>query len=171
MLLPAFARAKAHVESAICANNLKQIGIAFKTWALDHNGQFPFNVSTNSGGTLELCAPNPDGSDRNTALHFMVMSNEMSTPFILTCPAVRNYSSSGNPPAYAVNFQHLQPANVTYLLHTGSAVNPSNPAAVLAVCPACGNVLLVDGSVQRGPGVRSRPAPFAPNQPLKLQRR
>ena len=49
-------RQQEQAPSSDCANNLKEIGIAFKTWALDHNDQFPFNVSTNSGGTLR-CAP------------------------------------------------------------------------------------------------------------------
>jgi hypothetical protein len=156
MLLPALSRAKGRAQSISCANNLKMIGIAFKTWALDNHDQFPFNVSTNSGGTLEWCAPGPDGYDRNAALHFMVMSNELSTPAILICRA------SPNSPAF--NFQNLQPANVTYLLRTGPAVNDSNPAAVLALCPVCGNVLLVDGSVQRRPNLRTKPPLFTPTK-------
>jgi len=135
-----------------CADHLKEIGIAFKTWALDHNDQFPFNVSTNSGGTLELCARRADGYDRNAALHFRVMANELSTPRILICP---NDSSKGRSPAS--DFRNLQPANVTYLLHTGPDVNDTNPEAVLVVCPLCKNVLLVDGSVQRRPGIQTGP--------------
>ncbi|MGA2657008.1 MAG: DUF4190 domain-containing protein [Verrucomicrobiota bacterium] len=163
MLLPALARAKGRAQSIICANNLKQVGVAFKIWALDHNDQFPFNVGTNSGGTLELCAPGPDGYDRNAALHFMVMSNELSTPLILVCRA------SPNSPAFS--FQNLQSANVTYLLHTGPGINETNPAAVLAVCPVCKNVLLVDGSVQRRPNVQPKSALFSPTLPLKPERR
>jgi competence protein ComGC len=159
MLLPALSQAKARAQSINCANNLKQVGIAFKVWALDHNDRFPFNVSTNSGGTLELCARGADGYDRNAALHFMAMSNEISAPLILVCPAARDKSSGGKSPAF--NFQNLQSANVTYLLRTGPAINPTNPAAVLAVCPVCGNVLLVDGSVQQRPNVRPKPAPLA----------
>src|ERR1017187_9579944 len=66
-----------------CVNNLKQIGLSFRIWALDNDGHFPFNVSTNSGGTMEFCAMGPDGFDRNAALHFQVMSNELSTPLLL----------------------------------------------------------------------------------------
>src|ERR1035441_9814531 len=36
-----------------CQNNLKQIGLSLRTWAIDNDGQFPFNVSTNAGGTRE----------------------------------------------------------------------------------------------------------------------
>ena len=59
-----------------CSNNLKQIGLAFRTWAIDNDGQFSFNVSTNAGGTMELCVRGSDGFDTNAALHFQVMSNE-----------------------------------------------------------------------------------------------
>src|SRR5258706_9017549 len=41
MLLPALARAKARAQRINCTNNLKQIGIAFKTWALDNGDVFP----------------------------------------------------------------------------------------------------------------------------------
>jgi hypothetical protein len=169
LLLPALARAQALAQSINCANDLKQVGAAFRVWALDHHDQFPFNVSTNSGGTLELCAPGADGYDRNAALHFMVMSNELSTPGLLLCPAASTRSSSHNLPAS--DFRNLQSANVTYLLHTGPGINLTNPAAVLAFCPVCKNVLLVDGSVQRGPSVRSRWPPFTPTQPLEPERK
>jgi hypothetical protein len=87
MLLPALSQAKGKAEEIRCANNTKMIGLSFRTWAIDHSDQFPFNVSTNQGGTLELCAPGPDGFDKNAAMHFLVMSNELSTPSILVCPA------------------------------------------------------------------------------------
>src|SRR5690349_8253126 len=64
-----------------CTNNLKQIGLAFRTWALDNNDQFPFQVSATNGGTMELT-----GSGI-ASVHFQVMSNELSTPKILLCPA------------------------------------------------------------------------------------
>ncbi len=35
-----------------CVNNLKQIGIAFRTWALDNADKYPCNVGTNAGGGL-----------------------------------------------------------------------------------------------------------------------
>ena len=65
-----------YAQRITCVNNLKQIGLAFRTWEIDHDGQFPFNVSTNAGGTVELCARGTDGFATNAALHFQVMSNE-----------------------------------------------------------------------------------------------
>jgi prepilin-type processing-associated H-X9-DG protein/prepilin-type N-terminal cleavage/methylation domain-containing protein len=64
-----------------CTNNLKQIGLAFRTWALDNNDKFPMQVSVTNGGTMELV------ESGSVFQHFQVMSNELSTPKILFCPA------------------------------------------------------------------------------------
>jgi hypothetical protein len=142
MLLPALSQAKGKAQSINCANNMKQIGLAFRTWAIDHDDNFPFNVSTNKGGTLELCVLGSDGFDRNAALHFQVMSNELSTPKILVCPA----DGKRQP---ALDFLGLQPAYVSYKLRTGSDINETHPDQILAICPIHNNVLRSDGSVQR----------------------
>src|ERR1019366_8554144 len=141
MLLPALSQAKDKAQRISCANNMKQIGLAFRVWAIDHDDSFPFNVSTNKGGTLELCLLGSDGFDRNAAFHFQVMSNELSTPKILVCPADGKKQS-------ALNFEGFQPENVSYKLRTGTNVSDVNPSQVLAVCPIHNNVLLCDGSVQ-----------------------
>ena len=141
MLLPALSRAKGKAQRISCANNMKQIGLSFRTWAIDNNDSFPFNVSTNKGGTLELCLPGSDGFDRNAAFHFRVMSNELSTPKILVCPA----DAKKQP---ALNFESLQPANVSYQVFSGTNISDVNPNQVLAVCLIHNNVLLCDGSVQ-----------------------
>jgi hypothetical protein len=141
MLLPALSQAKSRAQKVNCSNNMKQIGLAFRTWAIDNSDNFPFNVSTNKGGTLELCLPGSDGFDRNAAYHFQVMSNELSTPKILVCPA-------DSTKQMALNFANLQPANVSYQVCSGKNVSDVNPNQVLAVCLIHNNVLLCDGSVQ-----------------------
>jgi len=142
MLLPALAKAKSKAQSINCRNNMKQIGLASRVWAIDNDGNFPFNVSTNQGGTLELCSPGSDGFDRNAVFHFRVMSNELSTPKILVCPAdIRKKA--------ALNFESLQPENVSYQICSGTNVSEVNPATVMAICPIHNNVVLCDGSVQQ----------------------
>ena len=133
-----------------CDNNLKQIGLAFRTWAIDNGDQFPFNVSTNAGGTMEFCATGADGFDSNAVLHFQVMSNELSTPILLVCPK----DSSRKP---AARFPSLQATNVSYRLHSGTNLNENNPTAVLALCPVDGNTLHCDGSVTVGKADREPP--------------
>jgi hypothetical protein len=123
-----------------CVNNLKQIGLSFRQWALDNADQYPFNVSTNTGGTMEFCARESDGFDRNAALHFLVMSNEMNTPILLVCPKDRSKK-----PAH--DFSSVQGSNVTYRLRSGTNLSEANPKAVLIVCPIDGNILYCDGTV------------------------
>ncbi|HOC55731.1 MAG TPA: DUF4190 domain-containing protein [Verrucomicrobiota bacterium] len=158
MLLPALARAKDRAQRIQCANNMKQIGLAIRVWAIENEDSFPFNLSTNRGGTLELCLPGSDGFDRNTACHYRVMSNELCTPKILVCPADTKKQA-------AFNFSSLQPGNVSYSLCSGTNVSEVNPSVVLAICPIHNNVLLCDGSVQqitksrRGARQRTGPSP------------
>ncbi len=149
MLLPALAKAKSRAQQINCTNNMKQIGLAFKVWAIDHNDQFPFNVSTNAGGTMQLSQRSPDGTDRNSFLHLQVMSNELSSTKILVCPADTKQPASA--------WQAMQAANVSYQVYSGENVNDTNPQQVLAVCPIHKTIVRVDGSVQSGTSMgRSR---------------
>jgi hypothetical protein len=56
-----FADAEARAERIACINNLKQIGLAARIWANDHNGQYPAD--------------------------FMSMTNELQSWKLLQCPA------------------------------------------------------------------------------------
>jgi len=89
ILLPTLSRAKARSSRISCVCNLKQVGVAFRTWALDHNDNYPMQVSITNGGTMELIG-NP--ANPMVFAHFAVMSNELSTPKILFCPSDRDRS-------------------------------------------------------------------------------
>src|SRR6185369_2352556 len=79
-------QAKAEAQSIACVNNLKQIGLAVRIYASDHNGVFP-----------------PD---------FISMKNELNTPKILFCPgdpgAVRVSDWSQLDPAL-ISYRFLNP--------------------------------------------------------------
>ena len=91
MLLPALARAKAHAKRISCVNNLKQIGVAFRTWALDNGDAYPARVSAANGGYADFVGTRlvttSQITSQGTFGYFMVMSNELSNPKILICPA------------------------------------------------------------------------------------
>src|SRR5438477_7577326 len=53
MLLPALAKAKARAQRINCTNNLKQTGLAFKTWLLDNQDQYPMAVDQAQGGASQ----------------------------------------------------------------------------------------------------------------------
>ena len=131
------------------ANHLLQIGVAFRLWEGNHNGQYPWNVSVTNGGVKELCQTGTDGFEKNPAAVFMVMSNELSTTRILVC---------ANDPdkQLAPDFQHLTANNISYELRTGPDVSNTNPQAILAIDPINGIVLRCDGIVQRDNNYKRR---------------
>src|SRR5947209_20405159 len=56
MLLPALAKAKAKAQRIKCVNNLKNVGLAFRIFSTDNGDRFPFQISTNDGGSSEYTA-------------------------------------------------------------------------------------------------------------------
>jgi len=94
--LPALARTRAQAQRIACSNNLKQVGVAFRTWSMDYAGNFPMNVA--GGGTTPAAQDAGGAAGVATAgatymYHiFRCMSNELSTPKILYCPAEQDGS-------------------------------------------------------------------------------
>jgi prepilin-type N-terminal cleavage/methylation domain-containing protein len=92
MLLPALARAKARAQRINCTSNLKQIGVAFKTSALDNNDRYSMNVPVGEGGPPHQSVMGPSRAAVAANAGYMyelfgVMSNELSTPKVVTCPS------------------------------------------------------------------------------------
>jgi prepilin-type processing-associated H-X9-DG protein len=116
IFLPTLARSKARSSRVGCTNCLKQIGLGFRTWALDNDGLFPMRESITNGGTMELV------SSGSVSPHFQVMSNELSTPRILVCP-------NDTHRMYATSFHsNLKDTNLSYFINVDAVVeNGSSP--------------------------------------------
>src|SRR5437870_12607688 len=92
LLLPGSKRSDQRIN---CVNNLKQVGLSFRTWALDNGDQNPMRVGIGAGGCSDYLASggtarnvNPSQvTSRGVFDVFMVMSNELSTPKIILCPS------------------------------------------------------------------------------------
>jgi prepilin-type processing-associated H-X9-DG protein len=81
ILLYYYPRVTSSAIHVACLNDLKQIGLYYRTWASDHSGRFPMQVSVTNGGTLELI------QSPSVFPHFQIMSNEIQTAKVLLCPA------------------------------------------------------------------------------------
>jgi len=89
MLLPALAKAKAKAQRISCVNNLKQIGLAYRQFALDQNGIFPWGVDVSLGGS----STNTYFVSDYTYRHFVAISNELgNSPKVILCPSDRERS-------------------------------------------------------------------------------
>jgi prepilin-type N-terminal cleavage/methylation domain-containing protein len=144
MLLPALARAKARAQRINCVNNLKQVGLSFRTWALDNGDLYPMRVGKGAGGASDMIQSG--GQPRvvqptqiasfGVFSVFMVMSNELSTPKILLCPAeyesVRQASTTfaGTiPPNTAAQVPYTNDLNTSYFI--GVDAQDTNPQMFL----------------------------------------
>jgi competence protein ComGC len=115
VFVPATNRNKDRSRRASCANNLIMVGLAFKTFGLDSVDQYPFNLEAKNGGSLEAL------STGEVFRHFQALSNELSTPKILVCPADSRQA--------VTNFLALANSNVSYFI--GLDAKYSTPATLL----------------------------------------
>jgi len=101
-----------------CGNNLKQIGLAYRIWAGDNNGKYPMQVSVTNGGTMELA------NGRNAWINLFVMSNELSTPKLLYCPADNDHVRATN---FTTDFNN---SKISYFV--GLDANTNSPQVFLS---------------------------------------
>ena len=117
-VVPYFAaRGNRRISRVGCVTNLKQVGLAARMWSNDNSDRFPWQVSTNQGGTMEFAA-SPE-----VFRHFRVMSNELNSPRILFCPNDRERLRADT------FFQTLANSNVSYFV--GLDANETRPQSIL----------------------------------------
>ena len=85
MLMPA-SHAYGKARRISCVNNIKQIGLANWTWAEDHGRHFPSHASITNNDTIVSLSDGITPS-RLALWNFLIISNELTTPKILCCPA------------------------------------------------------------------------------------
>jgi competence protein ComGC len=165
VLFPSLAYQKRHARQRDCIKNLKQVGVAYRTWTLDGGDRYPAQVDVKSGGAKE------EVEKGHVFLNFLVMSNELITPKILVCP-----QDDGKLPAKNFN-SRFSDTNVSYFVGADAVdtfpqmflngdrnlafenkplppgifiwtSNKSDLSWTKTIHNSCGNVGLADGSVQ-----------------------
>ena len=111
MFIPGLGNAQQKAEMVNCANNLKQTGLAYRIWAEDNGGKYPMELSVTNGGTLELM------ETADAWRTYQVMSNELSTPRFLFCPADEEH------PMYATNFSADLQGKISYFIGVDAGTN------------------------------------------------
>jgi prepilin-type N-terminal cleavage/methylation domain-containing protein/prepilin-type processing-associated H-X9-DG protein len=109
IILPAFDGRASKAPRITCVNNLKQIDLAYRVWPRFQSDKYPMQVSIKQGGAMELVATG------NVAANFLVMSNELSTPKILICPADTSRFAATN---FTAGFDN---SNVSYFVGVDAA--------------------------------------------------
>ena len=165
LLLPALAAARLKSSKLGCVNNLKEISLAYRIWEGDNYDIYPMAVSCTNGGAMEQAMTD------NVAAVFLVMSNELSTPKLLSCPednehfAVTNFSTgfSARNISYFINIDARE-ANPQMLLMGDDNFEidgvPVKPGILklktnqqirwtAARHKFVGNIAITDGSVQQ----------------------
>lgn len=95
LLLPALAKAKAKASRISCVNNLKQVGLSFRIFANDNGDLYPMKVQTDFGGAADAVTPAGSASGQLLYRIFQVMSNELSVPKTVACPADTRQVATG----------------------------------------------------------------------------
>jgi hypothetical protein len=97
-----------------CVANLKEIGFGFRLFEVDHSDLLPQEVGQTNGGTLEIAA------SASSLAHFLSISNELSSPKILVCPADTRVAGQ--------SWNSLKSTNVSYAVFLDTkSDNPGGP--------------------------------------------
>ncbi len=133
LVVPGLVLAKAKANRITCVSHLKCVGLAFRIFSTDNRGDFPWRLS-GTNGTKDILS-DPTAGWR----HFQFVSNELSTPLILSCPSDRKRSRVSS-------FASFGPGNLSYFL--GLLAEESEPQTIL-----CGDRNLTTNGMTIGSGL------------------
>src|SRR4051812_38078071 len=103
LLLPAFIQPPNGRWRMQCMSNLKEVGLAIRTFSNDHQDKFPWAVPKARGGSLEYAG------STEVFRHFLAVSNELTSPKVLCCPKDRERSKQSQ-------WNYVSNPNVSYFV-------------------------------------------------------
>jgi prepilin-type processing-associated H-X9-DG protein len=117
LLLPAIEGARSRSKGVKCMSQLQQIGVAFHSFANDHEDKFPAQVSVTNGGALEFAIAGHALQDFHFVYRiYQALSNDLLEPKVLICPSDRDPRRS-----VAATFGTLTNLNISYF----AGLNPT----------------------------------------------
>ena len=81
VILPGLANSTTRSDRVLCFNNLRQMGVGYSNFGLEHDGLPPWQVVMSSGGNTNHPLRG------NLYVQFSVLSNFLGSPKLLACPA------------------------------------------------------------------------------------
>ena len=125
LLFSVITRAAIRARQAWCSSNLRQIGVGLTLFSDAHGGRYPWQLSVSEGGSAEynLQGMIHGGTFLRSTAAFLVASNDLSSPRIVSCPGTRS--------PWAPSWNQLRPANLNYAVHLRA--EPGHAESVLAV--------------------------------------
>lgn len=175
LLMPWLSKAKVKAQRISCVSNLKIIGLSYLIFTTDNTNRFPYQLSTNVGGTKEWV-----GDTTLLWRQFSRLSNELSNPNVLHCPSDQERHQAADFFSFNSNQQ------LSYFLGLGASEEAyqsilagdrnltldgkslegqiiilssnANVAFDQRIHRDAGNILLGDGSVQRFTSARLQEA-------------
>ena len=120
LLLPALSQATARAKRIQCVSQLRESGVAFHSFAHDHNGRFPMVVPAQAGGSMEFVqnAYRLTGEFFFSFRHFQTLSNELVTPRMVVCPSDSRLPAS--------SFALLKNENLSYFVGVDAGLGSSS---------------------------------------------
>lgn len=112
VLLPALAQDRDRSARVICANNLRQLGIALHLWGNDRGDRPPWELNVANGGTQS----HPLAG--NAWFQFLWLTNELASPKVLVCPSDTRQPALnfGNSPSSGYIHPNARNRATSYLL-------------------------------------------------------
>jgi len=110
MILPALSKAKGKALRIACVSNLRQMGLAYRMWADDNDGRFPWRQSVENGGSR---------GEIEAWKHFSLIRSEIATPRVFRCPSDRDRDKAydwGVEPG--VGFEAMKNGALSYFIGT-----------------------------------------------------
>src|SRR5882672_1948545 len=109
LLLPGIENVRHRARRTQCVSNLRQIGVAFLSFANAHEDRFPVLVSVANGGILEFATGKIDDFYYR---NFQAISNDLVDPKVLNCPVAISVLGRESP----LSFAEVKNTNVSYFV-------------------------------------------------------